>query len=72
MLENLTPPSRSAPCKITAIRETLEAQDQKLFDSYLADCQNWSPNDLSLALRGQAILISGDTIRRFRVRHGLC
>lgn len=72
MLENLKPPGRSVPCKIDETRAGLEPEDQKLFDSFLRDCETWSPNALSLALRRQGILIAGDTIRRYRARHSLC
>lgn len=72
MLENLKPPGRTAPSKIDAIRNSLEPADRKLFDQYLNDCLTWSPNGLSVALRRQNILLSGDTIRRHRVRHNLC
>lgn len=72
MLENLTPPGRPAPCKVTSIREGLDPDDQKLLDTFLGDCVNWSPNALSVALRRQGILMSGDTIRRYRVRNDLC
>lgn len=72
MLENLEPRSDTPPSKVLQIRETLEPDDQKLFDVYLRDCAGWSPNDLSAALRRQGILISGDTIRRFRARNSLC
>lgn len=72
MLENLTPKAPTPPCKVTQIREGLEPDDQKLLDVYLRDCQSWSPNGLSQALRGQGIHISGDTIRRYRVRQSLC
>jgi hypothetical protein len=72
MLEHLTPRTVQPPCKIGDIRETLTPEDQKLFDSYLTDCTTWSPNGLSLALRSQNILVSADTIRRYRARHGLC
>jgi hypothetical protein len=72
MLEHLTPQIVQPPCKVTLIRETLTPEDQKLFDSYLADFTTWSPNKLSLALRGQNILVSADTIRRYRVRRNLC
>lgn len=72
MLENLTPRTVTPPCKITEIRATLSLEDQKLLDVYLQDCDGWKPNDLSLALRRQGILVSGDTIRRYRVRHSVC
>lgn len=72
MLENLKPPGRVAPCKIDVTRESLEPEDRKLFDDYLSDCATWSPNGLSIALRRKNILLSGDTIRRYRVRHDLC
>lgn len=72
MLENLTPRTLTPPCKVTQIRESLEPEDQKLLDSFLRDCENWKPNDLSLALRQQGILVAGDTIRRYRVRQNLC
>lgn len=72
MLEHLTPRTIHSPCKISEIRDTLTPEDQKLLDSYLADFKTWSPNALSVALRSQNILVHSDTIRRFRVRHGLC
>lgn len=72
MLENLEPPGRPAPCKITQTREALGPADQELFDRYLHDCETWSPNALSLALRRQGIMVAGDTIRRYRARHSLC
>lgn len=72
MLENLTPPTRSVLLKVEQTRKTLTPEDQKLFDSYLADCETWSPNSLSVALRRQNIMLSGDTIRRHRVRNNLC
>lgn len=72
MLENLEPPGHTVPSKVDLTREALEPKDQELFDSYLQDCATWSPNALSLALRRQNIMLSGDTIRRYRVRHNLC
>lgn len=72
MLENLAPRTRTAPCKVTDTRASLDPEDQKLFDAYLADCQSWTAGELSLALRSQNILLSADTIRRYRTRHGLC
>lgn len=72
MLENLKPPERLVLSKIEQTREGLEPDDRKLFDNYLADCETWSPNALSVALRRQGIFVAGDTIRRYRVRNNLC
>ena len=71
MLENLTPRT-SRVSKIDQIRDGLEPADQKLFDQYLNDVTNWSPNQLALALSGHGIYVASDTIRRYRLRHGLC
>lgn len=72
MLEHLTPPDRIAPCKVDDTREGLAPDDRTLFDTFLRDCAAWSPNALSAALRKQNIMLSGDTIRRYRVRNNLC
>ena len=72
MLENLTPRTRTALSKIDHIRAALEPKDQKLFDEYIRDVHNWTANGLALALSTQGIHISGDTIRRYRLRHGYC
>jgi hypothetical protein len=71
MLENLTPRT-ARQSKIDQIRDGLEPEDQKLFDQYLNDVSGWSPNQLALALSGHGIHVAGDTIRRYRLRHGLC
>jgi len=71
MLENLAPRT-SRVSKIDQIRNDLDAQDQKLFDEYLSDVSAWTPNQLALALSNRGIHLSGDTIRRYRLRHGLC
>ena len=72
MLENLTPREPKHSSKIDEIRSGLSAEDKKLFDEYLDDVDRWSPNGLALALRTQGIALSGDTIRRYRQRRGLC
>jgi hypothetical protein len=72
MLENLAPREPKHSSKIDDIRSGLSPEDQKLFDEYLHDVDRWSPNGLALALRAQGIMLSGDTIRRFRQRRGLC
>jgi hypothetical protein len=72
MLENLTPRPARVASKIDQIRQTLSDEDAKLFDSYLRDVDGWTPNGLALALRTQGIELSGDTIRRYRLRHGYC
>jgi hypothetical protein len=72
MLENLAPREPKPTSKIEQVRATLSPEDQKLFDGYIEDVDRWSPNALALALNGQGISLSGDTIRRFRQRHGLC
>ena len=71
-MEDLAPRNTKKVFKIEAIRNSLEPADQKLFDDYLEDVNRWSPNELSLALRSQGIVISGDTIRRYRQRNGFC
>jgi hypothetical protein len=71
MLENLAPRT-SRVSKIDQIRNDLDAQDQKLFDEYLSDVSAWTPNQLALALSSRGVYLSGDTIRRYRLRHGLC
>lgn len=72
MLENLAPREPKQSSKIDEIRAGLSPEDQKLLDEYIADVDRWSPNGLSNALRTQGIALSGDTIRRYRIRHGLC
>ena len=72
MLENLAPREPKLSSKIEEIRSGLSSEDQKLFDEYLEDVDRWSPNGLALALSTQGIRLSGDTIRRYRQRRGLC
>lgn len=72
MLEKLTPPDRSPPCKISRIREGLDMEDRQLLGAFLKDCDSWTARELSVALRRQGIEVSTDTIRRYRQRHGLC
>ena len=71
MLENLTP-RVNTPSKIDLIKQGLDPKDRALLDIYLQDVTGWSPNQLSYALSAQGINISGDTIRRYRLRQGYC
>jgi hypothetical protein len=72
MLENLKPRETTHVAKIDQILNDLDTDDRKLFTGFLADVNSWSPNELSFALSEHGISVAGDTIRRYRRKHGFC
>lgn len=70
MLEGLTPPKRTLPCKVRDVLENLELQDQEILNAALADSKTWSARTLELELRKRGILISDSSIERHRA--GVC
>jgi hypothetical protein len=72
MLEDIGPRATTTVGKIDRILNDLELNDKKLFEEFLADVTRWSPNELSFALSKKGISVAGDTIRRYRRKHGLC
>ena len=70
MLEGLTPPKRTLPCKVRDVLENLNAEDQEILTNALADYKLWSARTLELELRKRGIMISDSSIERHRA--GVC
>jgi hypothetical protein len=66
MLENLDKFKPPAECEVEVFASQLEGNDKSLFEDYLADQQNWTPVDLSIALYGLGLTLISSSITSHR------
>jgi hypothetical protein len=66
MLENLKPPTKSRPCKVTQVANQLSEQDRKIMIAAIDDAEKWPVKTLSKELRKLGIEISESPMYRHR------
>jgi hypothetical protein len=71
MLENLKPPSRTFPCRVAGILETLDDKDKKILTDAVMNPE-WQLLTLENSLRDLGIQLSASTIKRHRTRVCSC
>ena len=72
MLEGLTPPSKSKPCIVSRLLETLSKEDRKILEDALVNTQIWSSNALSDALKSRGIILGDFSITKHRNKACSC
>jgi hypothetical protein len=71
MLENLKPTVKILPCRVRATIQGLEAKDQEILESAIADL-NWTPHSLSNALFQRGLSLSDKSIKKHRIQQCSC
>lgn len=72
MLEDLTPPVKIRPCKIRAILESLEDDDQDILMGALLDTMTWKDHVLAEELTRRGLHVSPNSMRKHRARQCSC
>lgn len=72
MLENLKPPVKILPCKIRAILENMEDDDQDILMGALLDMDTWKDHVLTEELNKLGVAVSANSIRKHRRRQCSC
>lgn len=70
MLEGLTPPARTKPCKVQLVSETLDMNDRTILWEAIDDQLRWKPQMLAQALAQRGLDISRYHIEKHRA--GTC
>lgn len=72
LLDDLTPPgTRSYPCRVRTIIESLDEADAKIFTDAVADMR-WSGNALAKAMSDRGIELGVSAIQKHRAKGCSC
>lgn len=72
MLEDLTPPKKTFPCKVRDVASDLETKDSVIFMQAVDNVAEWSNNGLASALNKRGVYISEKSIRKHRRKECSC
>lgn len=72
MLEGLTPPSKSKPCIVSRLLDSLSKEDRKILEEALVNTQLWSSNALSTGLKTRGIILGDFSITKHRNKACSC